>query len=686
MTSSKSTKRALLSSALAILMCVAMLIGTTFAWFTDTASTAVNKIQAGNLDIDVEYTLDGEEWAKLDEAADLFGNGLFEPGYTRVAAFKISNKGTLALKYNMSMNLVSETKGVNKAGEEFALSDYLKVKTSPIQEVNQIGDIMVGIAFDRDYSKAIGWNPETNFKDTKVMTNDQILSAGQQVYFIMQVYMPESVGNEANAISTDKTPSIDFGISFVATQATVERDSFGSDYDKDAAYPWDGVTTDTSWYNDTDTEFVIKNASELAGVSKLAEAGETFKGKKFILADDINLDNAKWTPIKSFEGEFDGNGKTIFGLQLDSTEGAKPRAGLFNGIEAGSKIHDLKIDGVEATVGKNGRVGVLGNYISGEVENIEIKNIKATATDPTAWVGGLCAFMSWPAVKDCTVENMEVSAPNGAAFIAGFSPIMQKNANFTFENCNVKNFKVNVADNSDDGCGVGGFVGQTQRGWEQPKMVNCHVTGIDITAVGNVQIGGFMPWPGGHTIAENCSASGKIDATGVSTAGYAGGFFGNLGWNCDLGQMGHQITNCTADVDIITKDAPAGGFVGTATNSNNSSMYATFNGCKALGDVTCVEGGTASIGGFAGVADRGYYENCLASGTVSGGAVSGGFIGTVKHIDAKYDGRFPVGTRSYEVEQITVVSCNGTADLELIGIDDQSNKDSLKRYHEIIIK
>ena len=237
MTSSKSTKRALGSSVLALLLCAAMLIGTTFAWFTDTASTGVNKIQAGNLDIEVEYTLDGEEWAKLDEAADLFGDGLFEPGYTRVVAFRISNKGNLALKYNMSMNLVSETKGVNKAGKEFALSDYLKVKTSPIQEVNDTGNIMVGIAFGRDASKAIGWNPETNFKDTKVMTNDQILSAGHQVYFIMQVYMPESVGNEANAISTEKTPSIDFGINFVATQATVESDSYDNQYDKDATYP-----------------------------------------------------------------------------------------------------------------------------------------------------------------------------------------------------------------------------------------------------------------------------------------------------------------------------------------------------------------------------------------------------------------------------------------------------------------
>lgn len=679
------TKRALLTSALAIIACAAMLVGSTFAWFTDTASTAVNQIRTGNLDIDVEYTLDGEKWAPLDEATDLFGDGLFEPGYTRVVAFRISNKGDLALKYNVSMNLVSETKGVNKAGKEFALSDYLKVKTSPIQEVNYIGNIMVGIAFDRDASKAIGWKPETNFKDTKVMTNDHILSAGHQVYFIMQVYMPTTVGNEANAIDPEKAASIDFGIAFAATQAPVERDSYDNKYDKDAVYAWDGLSADTDWYNDTDKAFEIKTASDLAGVAKLAGEGNSFAGKTLTLAGDIDLAGKTWTPIKSFAGEFDGNEKTITGLQLEATEGEKPRAGLFNGIEAGSKIHDLTIDGVDATVGASGRVGVLGNYISGEVEDITIKNVKATSTDPSAWVGGLCAFLSWPAVKDCTIENMEVDAPNGAAFIAGLSPIMQKNANFTFENCNVKGLKVNVTDNSGDGCGVGGLVGQTQRGWEQPKLANCHVTGLDVTAAGHVQIGGFMAWPGGHTIADDCSVSGKIDASAV-TDGYAGGFFGNLGWNCDLGHMGHEITNCTADVDILTKDVPAGGFIGTATNQNGSSMYATFKGCKALGDVTCVSGGTASVGGFAGVADRGCYEGCSAAGKVSGGAVNGGFIGTVKHIDAKYDGRFPVGTRSYEVEQITVKSCTGAAGMDLIGLDNQSGKDSLKRYHDIVIE
>lgn len=72
MTSSKSTKRALVSSALAIIMCVAMLVGATFAWFTDTASTAVNKIQAGNLDVELEYSKDFTEWKKVNDTTKVF--------------------------------------------------------------------------------------------------------------------------------------------------------------------------------------------------------------------------------------------------------------------------------------------------------------------------------------------------------------------------------------------------------------------------------------------------------------------------------------------------------------------------------------------------------------------------------------------------------------------------------------
>ena len=123
----------------------------------------------------------------------------------------------------------------------------------------------------------------------------------------------------------------------------------------------------------------------------------------------------------------------------------------------------------------DGHFGVLANYIRGTVNRVTVKNIKVATTHSKAWVGGMCAFMSWPWMNDCTVENLTVDAANGADFIAGFSPILQKNSNMVFNNLKVNGFKVTVAD-TDGECGVGGFVGQTQRGWEQPKMTNCSAT------------------------------------------------------------------------------------------------------------------------------------------------------------------------------------------------------------------
>ena len=232
----KATKHALLTSVMALVMCVVMLVGTTFAWFTDTASTAVNKIQAGNLDIEVKYTLDGDNWNDLDGAADIFQKGLWEPGHTEVVALKFKNNGNLALKYSINMNIVDETVGINKSGQEYKLSDYLKVKTLS-QEASGIGDICIGMAFSAR-NDGLGYTNTANFKDATVLDHDLFLAPGEVGnYLIMKVYMPETVGNEANAISTEKAASINFGLNVVATQVPYEKDSFGNTYDKDATYP-----------------------------------------------------------------------------------------------------------------------------------------------------------------------------------------------------------------------------------------------------------------------------------------------------------------------------------------------------------------------------------------------------------------------------------------------------------------
>ena len=279
MNNKRATKRALLTSVMALVMCVVMLVGTTFAWFTDTASTAVNKIQAGNLDIEVEYTLDGDNWNDLDGAADIFQKGLWEPGHTEVVALKFKNNGNLALKYSINMNIVDETVGVNKFNKEYKLSDYLKVKTLS-QEASLIGDICIGMAFSAR-NDGLGYTATANFKDAAVLDHDLLLTPGEVGnYLIMKVYMPETVGNEANAISTEKAASIRFGLNVVATQVTYEKDSFGNTYDKDATYPV--IVSNQQQANDAITNATDKkvNISIASGQTITLDNGIANEGDK----------------------------------------------------------------------------------------------------------------------------------------------------------------------------------------------------------------------------------------------------------------------------------------------------------------------------------------------------------------------------------------------------------------------
>ena len=125
MNSKKTTKHALMSSVVALLLCCAMLIGTTFAWFTDSASTAVNKIQAGTLDVALEM-YDGANWVsaegktlqfKVNGAIPAAGTQiLWEPGCTyELPALRVVNKGTLALKYKVIITGIQGDARLNDA-------------------------------------------------------------------------------------------------------------------------------------------------------------------------------------------------------------------------------------------------------------------------------------------------------------------------------------------------------------------------------------------------------------------------------------------------------------------------------------------------------------------------------------------------------------------------------------------
>ena len=94
MTNRKTTRRALVLSLLSLLLCCSMLVGTTFAWFTDSVTSGNNTIVAGNLDIELEYSKDMVNWASVQGKTDLFTATLWEPGHTQVVYLRLKNVGT----------------------------------------------------------------------------------------------------------------------------------------------------------------------------------------------------------------------------------------------------------------------------------------------------------------------------------------------------------------------------------------------------------------------------------------------------------------------------------------------------------------------------------------------------------------------------------------------------------------
>ena len=82
----RSTKSALLMSAISLLLCVSMLIGSTFAWFTDSVTSANNIIKSGTLDVELDYATKiengAEEVAEVELTVsvmpDEYGNGVYE--------------------------------------------------------------------------------------------------------------------------------------------------------------------------------------------------------------------------------------------------------------------------------------------------------------------------------------------------------------------------------------------------------------------------------------------------------------------------------------------------------------------------------------------------------------------------------------------------------------------------------
>ena len=204
MTNRKSTKRALLGSIMAMVLCLAMLVGATFAWFTDTASTGVNKIQAGKLDVALEMKDAAGQWVSAEGKtlnwvkAAAGEQVLWEPGCTyTLPELRVVNNGNLALKYKL---VISGIRGD--------------------AELNNVIDWAVTLD---DAAYTLGEEHHLAAKNGETVDADVLTISGK---------MQESAGNDYMNKSIDG-----IAITVVAAQDTVESDSFNNTYDANAEYP-----------------------------------------------------------------------------------------------------------------------------------------------------------------------------------------------------------------------------------------------------------------------------------------------------------------------------------------------------------------------------------------------------------------------------------------------------------------
>ena len=284
MNNTKTTKRALLSSVMAMLICVAMLIGTTFAWFTDTASTGVNKIVSGNLKVDIIGANIDSHIEKLyfTKATGAEGeNLLWEPGCRYLTeGFRIANKGNLALKWKAEINKdnIVDGKAAPTAKDGKSLLDVIDFY------------VVTKAADGTETAVAI-----ENF------TGKLAANVGKSETYYIKGVMQTTAGNDYQDLTLD-----DITITVYATQDTVESDSYDNQYDKYAQYG----------------ERTVKNEAPVVGTN--GTYGLVDSGR-----DNINTKNVTYSiPAGNYDGgfyaqhfginsTFDGNGSTFKSFQLN---------------------------------------------------------------------------------------------------------------------------------------------------------------------------------------------------------------------------------------------------------------------------------------------------------------------------------------------------------------------------------
>ena len=541
MNTKKATKRALLTSVMALVMCVVMLVGTTVAWFTDTASTAVNKIQAGNLDVALEMKNARGGWDNAENQTLNFmqkqsdgsvkqeANILWEPGAKfQLPTLRVANNGNLALKYKVVFS------AVNGGNDPMKLAKVLDV---------YLNDQPVGTLYDALTSTDPDGFAHGNLtaKGTDGATSGELS---------ITVKMQESAGNEYKNLSIGGV-----AVTVYATQLASEFDSFNNTYDENAEYPidtWNGDIADSDKLDaaTSGTTVTIDSGKLLAALAKAVNSGKDYAGYTIKLTKDLDLNGNEWTPIGTkgtsnvFKGTFDGDGRTIKNLKISSGDCV-----AFFGAVENATVKNLTVEG--NVNGKNA-AGIVARVVGGATIENCVNRATINASDKAAGIvmyaqGSSSSNQYGPLSSDCVIKNCKNYGAVNANKIA-----------------------------------AGGIYGWSSDESGKLKIIDCENNGV-VTATDTAQAGGIAGNCRVITV-ENCANNGT-----VTSAANAGGIVGKNDTKAST------ITSCKNTATVVGAEYKTGGiagtFIGEIKNSSttvNDVLVGTL-GTTTTNDVNTIE-------------------------------------------------------------------------------------------------
>ncbi|MBO7187308.1 MAG: hypothetical protein J6V68_02820 [Clostridia bacterium] len=497
MANKKTTKRAILASVIAMVLCLAMFVGTTYAWFTDSVTSTGNKIVAGTLKIDLElYDVETDSFNSIkDTQAPIFNYDNWEPTYTDVKVLKIDNEGSLALKWYAKF--VSDY-------ELSALANVIQVYVNPTD----------AFEYPAERNDIYSWQHVGTVKDfvnTIETTTYGVLAAGESKYLGIALVMDAEAGNEYQGMSL----AGNFDILILATQVTAETDIFDDQYDKDAEFD----------------EFVVRNVSTEAQLADVLS--DTTKESPVVvnLKSDITVNTTinvvGDVTINMAQSTMEAATATVnrafvvtdnSSLTINNMANTDPIVVGNWGLAKLSGATNAKI-----TLNGGNYVAntVNGSFISaqGNCSNVDITLNNVTYTDLSN--DGYALYVTTPNVANVIVNGGTYTAQYGFAYAAtglasfngvtvvsnGFSAIAQY-GQATFENCTFVTGDSVVPSQGTPGAGVWAAYGANV------KVIGCDFQGTAQYA------GGLLPGtlnPDGYLTVTDCTGNDNWVFFGAAT-------------------------------------------------------------------------------------------------------------------------------------------------------------------------